>query len=501
MPERRRRRPALEPLVPGTPGPDPFGALRREIGGPAGAAAAEALALLKQGKTDRARARLDRAVERWPSRALLLTRSQVLSKLGYMAEAAADLGALLREGPDAELYRLRSDLHAQRRRYDDALADLGRALRLEPRRAGLHERRGEVHTLAGRLDRAQADFDRAAALAPGEDRLKVQALRNLLLRGQKAKAARAIDKLEARPATRAEARFYRAYLRLQSGRPAEAERGFARLLAALPQGDPRSARAAFYRMAARAARIPLSRRLQVKKKTSAGKLSILGLGLFPPDTATLEVLQAVGRCDVVFNNVAGPKVRELLSGFCARVRPATYDAARDEGRWTEEIVSELARGRRVGFVTRGHPLVFGGLAHSLVKRCRKEGLAFETFGAVSSIDVLLARMGLALGNDFAGIQAYDRPAVERARSLNTELPLLVYFYATLKASEAAGFRRALERHYPASQPVWLFGPQYDSPPAELRLSELTERFPCLDASLILFVPGKKVPGGPKKKKT
>ena len=41
----------------------------------------------------------------------------------------------------------------------------------------------------------------------------------------------------------------------------------------------------------------------------------MALGIFPPYTASLEVLHAISRCDVIFNNVAGPEVRDLLAEF------------------------------------------------------------------------------------------------------------------------------------------------------------------------------------------
>jgi hypothetical protein len=202
------------------------------------------------------------------------------------------------------------------------------------------------------------------------------------------------------------------------------------------------------------------------------------------------VLHAVAATDVVFNNVAGPEVREFLGAFSSKIRPATYDANQDEGRWVEEMFADLQKGRNVAFVTRGHPLVLGGLARALVRRCKAEGVEHRTFGAVSSIDVLLARMGLALGDDVPGLQAFDLPALEAAATLNTSLPLMLYFYRGLKGAQVAAARKELERFYDGDQACWMAGPQYDTPPVSFPLKEFEQRFPEVHPSLILCVPPK-----------
>ena len=140
---------------------------------------------------------------------------------------------------------------------------------------------------------------------------------------------------------------------------------------AWPQDASLSQRARFYWIASRSVDPQFLRKNGMTKTINEpARLFLCGLGIFPPYTASLDVLHGLSRCDVLFNNVAGPEVRQHLSEFCADVRPASYQAWQDEPKWADKIIAELKKGRKVGFVTRGPPLVFGGLAVELLRRCK-----------------------------------------------------------------------------------------------------------------------------------
>lgn len=421
-----------------------------------------------------------------------LERAQALSEEGSVVEAIAEMDRLIALGPTASLHRRKARFLLQRRNYEEAGQEFDRAAVLAPEDISLSLDRAELWVMTDRLPEAQAELERALVRAPSDETLRLARLRVLIQRGAGDEAQAEIAALERSSGGRAqwEARLCRGLLSLKLGDAGRAGADFFALMKELPAQDALSLRARFYWAASRAVDPEFRRRHGMDQKPGKpSRLYLCGLGIFPPYTASLEVIHALSLCDVIFNNVAGPEVRELLAEFCGDIRPASYQAWQDEPRWADVIFAELDRGRTVGFITRGHPLVFGGLACELVRRCAAQGVAQQTFGAVSSIDHLLAFTGKGLGDDFGGIQALDRPAIERAKVMNTSLPLLACFYAGIETrAGVASFQESLERFYPSSHLCWMFGPKYDMPPAVVAIGALEKAYPSIHASLMLYVP-------------
>lgn len=432
-----------------------------------------------------------------------LERAQALSDEGSVVEAIEEIDRLIAARPDASLHVRRVRFLLQRRNYEEAERGLDEAESLAPGDATIAAARAELRVMTDRLPEAQAEYEKALAKTPADEFLRLARLRVLVQRGLAAEASAEIASLErgGSPRARLEARLSRAQLALKTRDHAAAEAQFKALMAELPKEDVVAMKARFYWAASRAVDPEFRRRHGMDAKPAAtSRLYLCGLGIFPPYTASLEVLHAISECDVIFNNVAGPEVRELLAEFCSDIRPASYQAWQDEPKWADRIFAELDKGRRVGFVTRGHPLVFGGLAVELVRRSAAQGIDHRTFGAVSSIDHLLAYAGKGLGDDFGGIQAMDRPAFLRAECVNTSLPLLATFYSGMDArSEVAAFRRGLERFYPGAHLCWMFGPKYDAPPAVVAVKDLEKSYPAVHPSLMLYVPPLAKPKAKKKR--
>ena len=63
---------------------------------------------------------------------------------------------------------IRGETRLRLRRYDEALADLNRAVELDPDHADAIARRGRVHQDMERYDEALADYSRAIELRPGD---------------------------------------------------------------------------------------------------------------------------------------------------------------------------------------------------------------------------------------------------------------------------------------------------------------------------------------------
>lgn len=431
-------------------------------------------------------------MNRSPADAPSLERAQSLSDEGSVVEALEEMDRLLALRPEAPLHLRKARFLLQRRNYEEAAAELDRAEALAPGDLSVSVARAELLVLTDRLEQAQAEFDRALALSPDDESLRLARLRILIQRGLSGPAGEEISALGrgTSPRTRLEARLCRGMLALKVRDHRGAEKELTSLMKELPKEDSVSMRARFYWAASRAVDPGFRRRHGMDANAvKPNRLYLCGLGIFPPYTASLEVVHALSLCDVIFNNVAGPEVRELLAEFCSDIRPASYQAWQDEPKWADRIFAEIDKGRTVGFITRGHPLVFGGLAVELVRRCNAQSLAHQTFGAVSSIDHLLAFTGKGLGDDFGGIQAIDRPAIERSPTMNTTLPLLACFYEGMdRRAQVTAFRKSLERFYPPAHLCWMFGPKYDSPPAVVAVGDLDKAYPKVHSSLMLYVP-------------
>jgi len=421
-----------------------------------------------------------------------LERAQALSDEGSVVEAIEEMDRLIGLKPEVPLHLRKVKFLLQRRNYEEAARELDAAWLLAPGDRDISIARAELCVMTDKLPEARAEFEKALKGSPNDEALRLARLRILIQQGLEKEAGAELLSLAKSGSAHAklEARLYSALLALKVKDHQKAREGFTALMKELPKEHPVSMRARFYWAASRAVDPEFRRRHGMDATTrKASKLYLCGLGIFPPYTASLEVVHALSLCDVIFNNVAGPEVRELLAEFCGDIRPASYQAWQDEPKWADRIFSELDKGRTVGFITRGHPLVFGGLAVELVRRCGVQKVDHQTFGAVSSIDHLLAFTGKGLGDDFGGIQAMDRPAIERAKTMNTSLPLLACFYSGMETpGESAGFQKTLSRFYPPEHLCWMFGPKYDSPPAVVAVGALAKDYPKVHSSLMLYVP-------------
>ncbi len=450
-----------------------------------------------RGRSDSARRDLDAALALGAHWRFFHLRAEVLSESGHVPEAIADMdSALALTGPDAALLSRKAQFFLQRRNYPEALQALDDVVSLSPGETRPRGARADLYSLTDRLPLAQADLDRALELSPQDEELRLARLRVLVQRWRRAEALRDIKKLSAGPARIAsEARFYRGCLDFQARRPGCGRRDFLAVMKAWPQDDALSMRARFYWIASRSVDRQFQRKHGMNPNINKpAQLFLCGLGIFPPYTASLDVLHGLSRCDVLFNNVAGPEVRQLLSEFCADVRPASYQAWQDEPKWADKIFARArSKGRKVGFSHARPPwLVFGGLAVELLRRCKAQNTPYQSFGSVSSIDHILARTNQGLGDHMEGLSVFDRPAIEMAASLNAEQPLLACFYSGIEDRKSvAAFRKSLERFYPSDHACLMFGPKYDSEPAALALGQLDKLYPVIHSSLMLYMTPRK----------
>lgn len=181
----------------------------------------------------------------------------------------------------------------------------------------------------------------------------------------------------------------------------------------------------------------------------SGLVKICGLGAHPPEETTLETLQELEDCRVVFSDLADARVFAWLKGYCRRLR-RPRDAA--------EVAAQAARGGSVGLAVWGHPNFSSRLARRLQRECQARGVAFKVFGAISPVGSAFARSGSFLGGDYGyqGLQAYELETfLDRPEALNPGLPAVLYAeFAPPSRWEEAVSR--LRGRFPPDHPVSLY---------------------------------------------
>lgn len=429
---------------------------------------------------------LDAAVACDPAAWILLDRSRVFEELGDLQRALDDVNAAMAvDGPSADLLRRRAHLQVCRRHYHLAIPDLTAAIRLNPAASEPYLERAMVQCIRENLAEAVADAALAEKASGGAPAVSLERLRMQIYAGKTAGVSRELAALsKAAPGFADQAVFLSGCLKLKTRAYADAAVEFGRAGA----GDRR---ASFFRtIAAGLSSAPA----RPKARPAAARLLILGLGIKPPYTVGLETLRAISSCDFVFNNLSEPEIAGMLRLLSTECRPTMFDVRGADARWTRTIFKEVRPGRTVGFVTRGHPLVCGGLACSLIEECVRRGVEYEILGSVSSMDTLAIETMPVRDTAYPGTQVLDYSSVfnEEFR-LDTRLPAVIYFNSTapeLSKKDHLRFCAALEKSYSASQPCWFYGRSFHVKPDLIRLSDLRGRHGKIDSSFTLLLPPK-----------
>ena len=449
---------------------------------------------------------LGRALDARPNAWVFAQRADLRETLSEMEASIADMTAAVKRRPDVAGFRAqRGRILHFRKRYEEAEADFTEALRLAGPDPWIYEWRADNAWVQGRLRPALADYGRADRLGqePGWPAVRRAQLQAIL--GDFEGALSRLEPLLSGP-DGARARFARGYVLARQGRWRDAREDFE---TAAGQAAPRQAELARKARSFAAASLAVESRLQEAPRVMDSRkkptLLIFGLGLDYPSHATLETLEGLRLCDDVYANLPGVRTAEFLGLFCRRLHPLSYEGKPgqdDECR--RRIFASMKRGRTVGFVTRGHPLLSGNLAYHLIRGCRERGYEYRAFGAISTVDVLMAASGTIVGESAWGVQAVDaRMVVERHSVMNPGIPLILYLGIPVPV-ESEGFAaalgryvglvvRSLRRWYPGSHPAYLYGPRYDRPGlARTSLEDLAQALaaiePAMLSSTILFIP-------------
>jgi len=181
------------------------------------------------------------------------------------------------------------------------------------------------------------------------------------------------------------------------------------------------------------------------------KLLICGLGVRVPEETTLETLQALADCRVVYSDLDDKKGRAWLAGYCKDLKmPASAGM----------ILKDAAKGG-VGLAVWGNPQSSSRLARDVELGAQKAGVAYRVLGAISPIGSVFARSVSFLGGDYGyqGIQSFDvQTVLDDAKAATVDLPLVLY----AERAKPALWKKALEalaKTYPAGHTARLYAPE------------------------------------------
>lgn len=205
------------------------------------------------------------------------------------------------------------------------------------------------------------------------------------------------------------------------------------------------------------------------------QLIICGLGVRVPEETTLETLQALADCRVVYTDLADKKARAWLSGYCKNLKTPSSSAA---------VIKDAAAGGGVGLAVWGNPQSSSRLSRDVELGAQKAEIPFRVYGAISPIGSVFARSVSFLGGDYGyqGIQSYDVSTVlEDAQAATAELPLVLYAENETAARWSSALKR-LAQNYPKGHKARLYR-QDGEIEAELTALKPGER------SVVLIPPG------------
>lgn len=451
-----------------------------------------------QGELQTALSDADAAVKAEGSSRAYARRAELEQRLGLMEAGLRDVSLALALGPSVHLHRWRAQTFLGMRHYDLALRDVSAALERDPDDAGMYDLRASVNLILGRLAEAQEDVERALKLLPKSVNLRLRHAQVLALRGrfpEAHKAAAAAKKL-----SKAWAAFSEGYVWCIEKRYDKAQAAFKTAVLHAGEEEALKRQASMYGTVARAVAAAAHFKedaMAVKTKKDAkakGKVYLCGLGVYPPQTATVEVLRGISECDVIFNNLPGVGMSEFLGLFCSNRRPVAFRYEQDAQLCADLVLSEVRAGRTVGFVTFGHPLLFGPLSHEIIKRCKRDGVPCKAFGAVSSMDAVLAASGQVLGFSYGGFQLFETTGtkiLDEIAKANTGLPVIVYFADGMGEQWLGQLSKALSKNYGPKHECLLYGPRHElweTQQERVTTSELGKLSHHKLAQGILFVP-------------
>ncbi len=433
------------------------------------------------------RADLDAAAAAEPSAWVLSQRADVLNRMGFYRDALADLVKVQALIPDGAAPLLTAaNIYFDQAFYAEAMGMMDRARKLAPADPSLLARRARFLLTLGRLPEAERELARARALSPEDSQIRYEhgLVRVLLGRGKEVAA-----ELVKNPVGAPYDSVLGAYLDFRGGRRRKAAASFRRAAAA--SGGGFAERMTLY---AYCADLLGDRKGPPRRGADQVEFYMCGIGIKHPYQATVEILRALDRCAVIYNNLGDPQIADFLGLFSAEIRAVDRRAGEPAMGRVDRILSGVRRrGLPTGFVTRIHPFIYRRIANDLAQRCEDKGLRYRAFASVSLTE---SAWGLGeaaggpppAGNAFGG-RVFDLVwLVARPELIEPRHALVVYCIASAEAR--VQLAAALAARYPASHTAFVLAGSGDNEQSArpVRVGDLARDLPGFDMGAVLFVP-------------
>lgn len=442
---------------------------------------------LGRGDLPGAREDLDSAVTAEPSAWVLAQRADVLNRMGFYRDALADLVKVQALIPDGAAPLLTAaNIYFDQAFYLEAMEMMDRARALAPADAALLARRARFLHLLGRLPEAENELTRARALAPDDSQIRYELLLVRVLLGRGKEVAAEILKKPVAPPYNS---VLFAYLEFRAGRRRKAAGLFRRAAAA--SGGAFAERMTLY---AFCADILGDRRGPPRAGKDRVEFFMCGIGIKHPFQATVEILRALDRCAVIYNNLGDPQIADFLGLFSAEIRAVDRRAGEPAMGRVDRILSGVRRrGLPTGFVTRIHPFIYRRIANDLAQRCEDMGLRYRAFASVSLTESAWGLGEAAGGPPPAGTAFGGRVfdlvwLVAHPELLEPRHALVVYCIAG--SEDRARFAGKIAALYPAEHRAFVLAGSGDNEQRvrEVRVGDLSRDLPGFDMGAVLYVP-------------
>ncbi len=418
-----------------------------------------------------ARIELEKIARRWPGAKAHLSLARVYETLGMIKPALASAGRAVKLERSLENVLEKARLHASWREYDEAVLGMTEALRLLPGDPDLHFERSRTLAAAGRPAAALTDARIAARRKPDATR-RYWLCQAEIINGRGLRLPSGLDA--------SDRAFLQGYSALKDRR-LRTSAAFFDKSRSLAGSETQRLRSGFYASAAAL--------LQGPAPAPEVRVILAGLGVNPPYSATAEALRALSGCDVIYNNIPGAELADLLYLLAPRLRPLAYHQERDEDLLCRRMLAAASPGRVVGFATRGNALIYGPLGARLIALCRSRGIEWRCMPAVSSADLIDCLHGAGRRRLRGGV-VLDGDAVVPSAQWNAEVGLTVYFRSLLDRTQWSRFCRLLIRRYGPARPCLIFDHKIVQEPSRLPLAGLRAHYERLGPSALLHVLGR-----------